>query len=108
MTTRRVKTDEERARDELALAMRKRARAQKKYDEAAAAARALEEELKLAAAVELHAASHPALQPEPADDPSLPPVHVYAEPEGSTAGPCAWSDEQDETCGLPSDAAVHL
>lgn len=62
MTTRRVKTEEERAREELALAGRKRRRAQQRYDAANAAKLEAEEALRLAAAVEEHAAAHPVLR----------------------------------------------
>lgn len=102
---RRVKTDEERAREDLALAGRKRKRAQQRYDAAYAVLKEAEAALKLAADVETHAARHPALRSdEPEElfvgDPSMPPPHEFRSDAGDEV--C-----DVEGCGLVQSAACH-
>lgn len=114
MTTRKVKTDAERAADELAIYEKRLDRARKTTETARAAYDAAHAEYESVLAVRNHLRAHPALPPREPDDVDVslgehpgmhddePPSHEYQMPSGVSDGRC------DVTgCGAVEDDPVH-
>lgn len=115
MTTRRVKTDAERAADELAIYEKRLDRARAAAERARAAYDEAHAEYEAVLAVRNHLRAHPALPPREPDDVDVSlgehpglldddvPPHAYAMPSGVSDGRCAV-----EGCGAAEDDRVHV